>query len=72
MLVEWALLIVLVVVIWVADAVTCRWGGLGDILIAWILAGILIAIGMGVYGRSKVEKVKEGGLLDRYQIDEEL
>jgi len=69
---EWGLLILVVVVIVVAYAVTRRLDGTRAILITWILAGILIAIGLGVYGRSKVEKVKEGGLLDRYQIDEEL
>jgi len=67
---EWALLIYVAVIIAIAYTLTRRFDGTREIAITWILAGLLIALGLGVYGRSKVERINKG-LLDRYRAVEE-
>jgi len=68
---EWGLLLHVVVVVGVAYALTRRFDGTREVVITWIVAALIITIGLGVYGASKVSRVKKSWI-DQYQIEEDL
>lgn len=67
---EWALLILVFVVVAGTYFVTRFLYDTRHIVGAWVVAGLIIALGLFTYGASKVDKLDKG-LSDRYQQIEE-
>ena len=65
----WGLFILVVVVLGVAYFVSRQFGDTRPVLITWIIAGLIIAAGLVMWGNAKVGEVKEG-FQNYYQLDE--
>ena len=66
---EWGLLIHCFVVVAITYWVSRMFDETRKVIIAWVIAGLIITIGLGVYGASKVGNF-ESSWNKRYQIDD--